>query len=172
MAKDTNRTIWNADIKMIMEDGYDIVNAMDSLSYALEEAMRPDIVGTLIGTKKKPVEFVSVRIETVELLVAAWSIYKECYERGDNKTFGQCLGLEGTKKGQHRALGRIEKRNRGVTYAVWIEEFRNEGSTRAEAIALTAKEFDISEDTILKAIGPPDEKRLQAAIKQQLQVRR
>ncbi len=164
MAKDIFRATRNADIKRMMEDGYDIVEGLDLLSYALEEARQPDIIGTLIGREKKPVEFVSVRIETVELLAAAWLIYKECNERSGSKTFGQCLGLEGTKKGQHRALSRLAKRNRELTYAVWVDGFRKEGSTREKAISLTAKKFNISEGTVLKAIRPPNQKKLKDRI--------
>lgn len=153
--KPINR-IWNAHINEMMEEGYEIVTALDLLEMKITEAERPSAIKSLLGIKDKRPEFVSVRYADLKILTKAWSEYKE----QTDKTFGQCLGIEGDKRGKHRAISKLKRRKRDTSIAIEVDRLCKTGLSRNDAINAVAAMFIVGTDVVKKAMNPPNKKTL------------
>lgn len=137
---DPNRVIWNADVKQMLEQGYDAYQAFEALCRALSSAPETDVVKTLVDGElaetEKPSQ-VYVDYRALVTLVSGWKEYKE---RSPEVSLGNVYGLEGGKGGAERGVGRFERLDQRITYAVHVAQLvEREGISMAAAIRQIAE---------------------------------
>lgn len=166
--EDADRVIWNADVKLNLDEGYAAFQAFEAITASLISLPDIDVVASIVDGEpvgaKEPKQ-VSIDYQALVTLVSGWIEYKE---RSPGVSLGSVFGLEGLRRrGRERGISRIARLDKRVTFAVQVAELvEREGLSKTAAIQKIARESNgaITEDALKAAVQPPDQEKLDAKV--------
>lgn len=155
MDEETNKLVWNAQVKELLIDGYDAIDAFEALRRSLNDANRPCVVATIVGGEQPDLpSHISLERRHVEFLVAAYSKY-ELSENAEG--IGRALGLEPKGRGKLTPLNQKRFAQRNMTIAFEISKLREAGIAITRAIGEVADKLNMTKDAVRKSLREVDQ---------------